>query len=94
MDEKVRVGIIGDYNPHMRYHLATDEALAHAAAALSVPLASSWVPTQSLVKGEVVTTLKAFDALWGAPGSPYKSMDGALEAIRFAREEGRPFMGT
>jgi len=94
MDEKVRVGIIGDYNPHMRYHLATDEALAHAAAALSVSLASSWIPTQFLVKGTVAATLKPFDALWCAPGSPYKSMDGALQAIRFAREEARPFMGT
>jgi len=28
------------------------------------------------------------------PGSPYASIDGALRAIRFAREHGRPFLGT
>jgi len=28
------------------------------------------------------------------PASPYRSMDGALRAIRFARETGRPFLGT
>ena len=44
--------------------------------------------------GSVGTTLKPFDALWCAPGSPYKSMDGALRAIQFAREQGWPFIGT
>jgi CTP synthase (UTP-ammonia lyase) len=38
--------------------------------------------------------LRRFDALWCAPGSPYQSMDGALQGIRFAREEGWPFIGT
>jgi CTP synthase (UTP-ammonia lyase) len=28
------------------------------------------------------------------PASPYRSTDGALRAIRFAREQGRPFLGT
>jgi len=94
MDEKVRVGIIGDYNPDLVYHLVTDEAIDHAAAALSVSLTSSWIPTQSIIKGGVETTLEPFDALWCAPGSPYKSMDGALEAVRFARKRNRPFIGT
>ncbi len=94
MDRGVKVGIIGDYDPQSRYHVATDEALAHAAAALAIPLTTSWIPTQSLAKGSVGTTLKPFHALWCAPGSPYKSMDGALQAIQFAREQGWPFMGT
>jgi CTP synthase (UTP-ammonia lyase) len=94
MDPEVKVGIIGDYDPHLRYHIATDEALVHAATALSVSLTSSWIPTQSLAKGTVETVLKPFDALWCSPGSPYKSMDGALQAIRFAREQGWPFIGT
>ena len=94
MEPEVKVAIIGDYNPQMRYHIATDEALNHAAADLSMRLSSSWIPTRSLEARSVGTALKAFDALWCAPGSPYQSMDGALQAIRFAREEGRPFLGT
>jgi CTP synthase (UTP-ammonia lyase) len=38
--------------------------------------------------------LQQFDALWCAPASPYKSMQGALQAIQFAREQGWPFIGT
>jgi CTP synthase (UTP-ammonia lyase) len=94
MNKEVKVGIIGDYDPHSRYHIATDEALGHAATALDILLTPSWIPTQSLEKGTVETTLKQFHALWCAPGSPYKSMDGALQAIQFAREQGWPFMGT
>jgi len=34
------------------------------------------------------------DALWCAPGSPYRSLDGALEALRYGREHGVPTLGT
>jgi CTP synthase (UTP-ammonia lyase) len=94
MNQQVRVGIIGDYDPNLRFHMATNEALDHAAAALSASVESSWLPTASLAKGSVGTTLKQFDALWCSPGSPYKSMDGALRGIQFAREGGWPFIGT
>ena len=73
MQQTLRVGIIGDYNQHSRYHVATDEALGHAAAALSIPLTPSWIPTQSLERGPVETLLRPFQALWCSPGSPYKS---------------------
>jgi CTP synthase (UTP-ammonia lyase) len=94
MHRTLKIGIIGDYDPDLRYHSATDEALIHAAARLSVSLAPSWIPTLSLAQENVVKTLQSFHALWCAPGSPYKSLDGALAAIRFAREKARPFIGT
>jgi CTP synthase (UTP-ammonia lyase) len=94
MSERLKVGVIGDYDPNLWFHIATNEALGHAAAALSVSLDSSWIPTPSLAKCFIEPTLKSFDALWCSPGSPYKSMDGALRAIQFAREQGWPFIGT
>jgi CTP synthase (UTP-ammonia lyase) len=94
MLRKLKIGIIGDYEPDLRSHMATDEALAHAASALAVSLRPAWIPTQSLDGESVGKILKPFHALWCAPASPYKSMDGALEAIKFAREQGWPFIGT
>lgn len=94
MEKSLQVGVIGDYDPNLRFHIATNEALNHAAKALSVPLDCSWLSTQSLEPRTIGKTLKQFDALWCGPGSPYKSMDGALLAIRFAREQGWPFIGT
>ena len=94
MDESLRVGVIGDYNPGMRYHVATDEALRHAGAARSVSVETSWLPTESLAQGSLAPVLQRFDALWCAPGSPYRRMQGALRAIQFAREQKWPFIGT
>jgi CTP synthase (UTP-ammonia lyase) len=93
MDQQVEVAIIGEYDPNLRYHIATNEALNHAAAALSVSLRSSWISTQSLSNESVEDTLKPFHGLWCAPGD-YKSKDGALQAIQFARKKGWPFIGT
>lgn len=90
----LKIGIIGDYDPDHRFHRATNEALVQAAEALSVSIKVSWVPTESLAEGPVEKTLNQFDALWSAPGSPYRSLDGALRGIRFARERGWPFFGT
>jgi CTP synthase (UTP-ammonia lyase) len=90
----LRVGIIGDFDPSYSSHAATNEALSHAARALPLTLDWSWLPTQPLEDEGSETTLKQFDALWCAPGSPYKSMNGALKAIRFGREHGWPFVGT
>jgi len=94
MNQQLQVGVIGDYDPNLRFHIATNEALLNAAEALSVSVDTSRIPTESLVGGLIGKTLKHFHALWCAPGSPYKSMDGALRAIQFAREEGWPFVGT
>lgn len=94
MNRQLRIGIIGDYNPAMRSHIATYEALRHAAASLAASLESTWLPTESLASRDSAATLALYNALWCAPGSPYRSMAGALAAIRFAREEGWPFIGT
>ena len=95
MSQQLKIGIIGDYDPKIFFsHISTNEALRHAASALSVSIDFTWLPTLSLAGQSIGTTLKQFDALWCAPGSPYKSMDGALQSIRFAREMGFPFIGT
>jgi CTP synthase (UTP-ammonia lyase) len=94
MSEPLRVGIIGDLNPRLRYHLATNAALDHAARALAATVHTAWLPTESLDHADCAATLQRFDALWCAPASPYKSMQGALRAIQFAREQDWPFIGT
>lgn len=94
MNAPLSIGIIGDLNPHLRSHIVTNEALNHAASALSVTVNASWLPTPSLADKDSETTLQRCDALWCAPASPYQSMHGALRAIQFAREKGWPFLGT
>ncbi len=88
------LGIVGDFDPAFRSHAATDDAIAHAAAALRLDVVPRWLPTPSLAEHGGRAALEACDALWAAPGSPYASLDGALEGLRFARERGRPLVAT
>ena len=91
MHSNVRIGIIGDYDGRPS-HLATEEALKHAAKALDIEVEYTWLPTVMFDSGE--HELQSFHGLWCAPGSPYKSMNGAINVIKYARESNCPFIGT
>ena len=88
----VRIGVIGDFRPYA-YHHATNDALSLTAERLGVDLAYEWVPTDALIS-DAAALLEPFDGIWASPGSPYRSMEGALEGICFARESARPFVAT
>ncbi len=92
MSSRITLGIIGDYDGRPS-HLATEEAVKHAALKLGITIQCDWLPTAGFEHG-MVNELYYYDGLWCAPGSPYKSMNGAINAIRFAREHNYPFLGT
>jgi len=94
VSDAVRIGILGDFNPEFRSHHATNEALQHAAAKLNLPVESAWISTLSVLEPEAQRRLESFDGIWAAPGSPYKSFDGMLKGIEFARRRDWPFLGT
>ncbi len=81
------IGVVGDFQSRNPTHRFTNEALAGAG------MKYEWVPTESL-GGDPAARLGQYDGLWIAPASPYRSMDGALGAIRYARERGVPLVGT
>jgi CTP synthase (UTP-ammonia lyase) len=83
----VAVGVVGDYDAQNPTHRFTNEALAN------LRLPSEWVPTDE-VPEQAELRLGDYAGLWIAPASPYRSMDGALAAIRFARERAVPLVGT
>ena len=94
IDQQLKIGIIGEYDPQRLSHVATGDALHHAAQALTLPLKVSWVATPTLEGANYETVLPQYNALWCAPGIPYESMEGALAAIRYARERDVPLLGT
>lgn len=88
----VRIALVGDWSDAVIAHRAIPPALELAGAAVGVDVAGTWMHTAAI--HEVAADLAGFDAVWVVPASPYASIDGALAAIRFARETGRPFLGT
>jgi CTP synthase (UTP-ammonia lyase) len=87
----LRIGLIGDQDPRVIAHRAIPHALARSAEAAGLRVESHWLDTASLHAG---SDLFGYDGLWCVPGSPYRSMDGALVGIRHAREQGIPFLGS
>ncbi len=94
MSDSVRIGIFGDYDPKSPTLPAVEKSLQHAAAQLNLPVEAVWIPTPSLLTPDAEKKLEGFDGLWAAPGSPYKSFDGMLKGIEFARRRDWPFLGT
>ncbi len=94
MKSQIRLGIIGDYDTNKSSHVATMEAIQHAAGILSLDVDVTWIPTPSIPTENGLKELHSFDGLWASPGSPYKSMNGTLAGIRLAREMNKPFFGN
>lgn len=87
----IRIALIGDHDPQVTAHQAIPVALGMAAKHSGRNVQGQWLATDSL---HANTPLAGFDGFWCVPASPYRSMNGALRAIRFAREQRRPFLGT
>ena len=83
---RARIAIVGDFNAANPTHQLTNAALE------PVDLDVTWLATDS--PGEWEERLPAYDGVFIAPASPYRSMDGALAAVRYARERGVPLVGT
>lgn len=79
------IGVVGDFKPDNPTHQTLNAALTH------VNVEADWIPTEAVVAKDLAAR---YAGLWIAPASPYRSMDGALTAIRLARERGVPLVGT
>ena len=94
MERTANIGIIGDYDKNKTSHPATNQAIQHAADFLSIKAEVKWLPTPSFLTKAGQEKLGQFNGIWASSGSPYKSFQGALYAIRTARETKKPFIGT
>ena len=91
---EARIGVLGDYDPDSPTLPALEKSIQHAANKLKISAEVKWLATDSLLGPDLEKTLESFDALWSAPASPYKSFDGMLRGIEFARRRDWPFVGT
>jgi CTP synthase (UTP-ammonia lyase) len=91
MSEEIRIGLVGDQNDTVPAHVAIPRALSMASGILKCGIDFDWVPTEEIRSDQRVA---GYDGIWCVPASPYRNMEGALRAIKWAREQGRPFLGT
>jgi CTP synthase (UTP-ammonia lyase) len=74
------IAALGDRDPAYVTHRAID-------ATIAVAPQIRWVATDD-------ARIDGFDGLWVLPGTPYRDEAAVHAAIRFAREQGMPILGT
>ena len=84
------IALLGEFDPTFQPHIATEKATEHSRSALGASVAGVWVSTENISE----SLFERFSAIWVAPGSPYKHIDNTLWAIRYAREQHIPCLGT
>lgn len=91
MSSSLRLALVGDYRASAVAHQAIPLAIERAAASLNISVNANWVPTDA---ADAQTTIQQSEAVWLVPGSPYNNDDTAFTTIRWAREQGIPFLGS
>jgi CTP synthase (UTP-ammonia lyase) len=87
------IGIIGDFH-NSKSQGAIADSIEHSNAFLGTNTSFQWIDTTLLDNVNYADSLNKLSGIWSASGSPFKSLNGALNAIKYARENMIPHIGT
>src|SRR5688572_13594176 len=91
MPRALQLALIGEFNSEALAHQAIPTALKLAADNIGTSIEAHWTPTDGI---RTESDVAGFDGFWCVPAGPHRSVDGASLAIRYARLNARPFLGT
>ena len=86
--------LLGERDSAKPAHVGIERSLALFKAETGSALRHQWVGTAEVAESSVLALFSGATGVWCTPGSPYASTVGALLAIRRAREQRLPFLGT
>ncbi|MDH3634470.1 MAG: hypothetical protein OES20_07165 [Gammaproteobacteria bacterium] len=86
----MKILLVGDYDKKVVAHQAIPRAIELSARLLKAKAGQVWIRTRELDP----TVMPDCDAIWCVPFSPYEKPGAVIGAIRFARENDIPFLGT
>lgn len=88
------IAVVGKYTDNGDAYKSISEALVHAGIPSSAKVSIRWIESDLLENGDPVEqVLGEIDGLVVAPGFGARGVEGKIEAIRWARESGIPFLG-
>jgi CTP synthase len=90
---KVRIAVVGKYTELVDAYKSVQEALIHGGIASDVKVDIDWLASEKFENGDLVDRLRRYDGLLIPGGFGPRGVEGMLEAIRWAREQGLPFFG-
>ncbi|WP_179998118.1 CTP synthase [Acinetobacter sp. YH12239] len=89
----VRVAMVGKYVELPDAYKSVNEALLHAGIQNRVKVQIDYVNAEELESQDVAEVLKDADAILVPGGFGERGTEGKMQAIKFARENGIPFLG-
>jgi CTP synthase len=91
--QPVRIALVGKYNQLADAYLSVIEALNHAGSHHGGRVEVHWVDSERLTDGEVERELAICDGILVPGGFGVRGIEGKIQAARFAREHGVPYLG-
>ena len=92
--DRVRIAVVGKYTDFVDSYKSVQEALIHGGIANDVGVDISWVSSDSFTDAAAARAImSAHDGLLVPGGFGVRGVEGMVEAIRDARENGVPFFG-
>ncbi|MDX1468435.1 MAG: CTP synthase [Acidimicrobiia bacterium] len=91
--DEVTIGIVGKYVELPDAYLSVAEALRHGAAAHGLKLDLRWIPSGELTGLLSDSYLEDLDGIVIPGGFGHRGVEGKIQASRYAREKGIPFLG-
>jgi CTP synthase len=92
-EEAVRIGIIGKYVKLPDAYLSVVESLKHAGYWHGRQVRIAWLASDDLEGADLDAALGDLDGVLVPGGFGVRGVEGKIEAIRYARENGVPFLG-
>ncbi|MEO7453932.1 MAG: CTP synthase [Fimbriimonadales bacterium] len=91
----VTIGVVGKYTENGDAYKSIAEALAHGGISNRVGVNIRWIETTRYEDNpaNIVEQLEDLDAVVVAPGFGMRGIEGKVEAVKYARESGLPFLG-
>ncbi|NNF12865.1 MAG: CTP synthase [Gemmatimonadetes bacterium] len=90
---EARIAVVGKYTELVDSYKSVQEALIHGGIANDVKVHIEWLLSETFESGEAIERLDAFDGILIPGGFGSRGIEGMCHAIRWARENQRPFFG-
>jgi len=93
VQHQVTIAIVGKYVDLIDAYLSIIESLKHGGFAHSADVDIKWVTSDDITRDNADQLLAGMDGILIPGGFGVRGVDGKVEAVRYARENGVPFLG-
>jgi CTP synthase len=93
LKKSVSIGLVGKYVELKDAYLSVSEALTHAGIHNGVKVDIAWIQAEGLEGTGAASALSGLDAVIIPGGFGARGIEGMIQAARYAREQGVPYLG-